>query len=179
MLGRRTPRIEPFQEKRDADAGHDEWPDPKAIEPDKAAAGEQEHYSSDQKQRASDNAVKGTIPDPIGQAADSHREKARGPRRAKNVPIDCNQAQKGPRQQRHNEPVAERGRRTATRLRALTHGEECNRILRQVVEGNEEKGASWNPNQQAARYTERVFMPGPELVVVARFKVPAKAVLSG
>jgi hypothetical protein len=35
------------------------------------------------------------------------------------------------------------------------------------------------PNQQAARYTERVFMSRPELVLVARFKIPAESVLSG
>src|SRR5580693_876919 len=37
----------------------------------------------------------------------------------------------------------------------------------------------WNPDQQAARYTERMFMPRPEFVLVARFKIPAESVFSG
>jgi hypothetical protein len=37
----------------------------------------------------------------------------------------------------------------------------------------------WNPDQQAARYPERMFMPRPELVLVARFKIPAESVPSG
>ena len=41
------------------------------------------------------------------------------------------------------------------------------------------KGPSWNPNQQAARYTERMFMPRSELVLVARLKIPAESVPSG
>jgi hypothetical protein len=43
---------------------------------------------------------------------------------------------------------------------------------------NANKRPSWNPNQQAARYTERMFMPRPELIVVAGFEVPANSVLS-
>src|ERR1700731_5491233 len=41
------------------------------------------------------------------------------------------------------------------------------------------KRPSWNPNQQTARYTERMFMPRPDLVLVARFKIPAESVLTG
>ena len=34
-----------------------------------------------------------------------------------------------------------------------------------------------NPDQKTAAYSERVFMPGPELIFVARFEIPAKSVL--
>ena len=33
-----------------------------------------------------------------------------------------------------------------------------------------------NPDQKTAAYSERVFMPGPELIFVARFEIPAKSV---
>jgi hypothetical protein len=35
---------------------------------------------------------------------------------------------------------------------------------------------SGNPNQQAAVYTERMFMPRPELVLVGRFEIHAESV---
>jgi hypothetical protein len=34
-----------------------------------------------------------------------------------------------------------------------------------------------NPDQKTAAYSERVFMPRPELIFVARFEIPAKSVL--
>jgi len=82
----------PFQQKSDADADRDDWPDPKGIEADQTDGREKECHSNDHKERASDNAVKGMILDPIGEAADSHREKACNPPRPKRVPIDSNKA---------------------------------------------------------------------------------------
>ena len=71
--------MSPFQKKGNADADHDDWPDPKDIEADQTEAREKECHSSYQKERAGDNTVKGMIFDPIGEAADSHREKACNP----------------------------------------------------------------------------------------------------
>ncbi len=34
-----------------------------------------------------------------------------------------------------------------------------------------------NPDQKTAAYSERVFMPRPELIFVARFEIPAKSAL--
>jgi hypothetical protein len=36
-----------------------------------------------------------------------------------------------------------------------------------------------NPDQETAVYAERVFMPWPKLVLVARFEVPAESMLFG
>jgi len=82
----------PFQQKRSADAGHNDWPDPKGVEAYQTGPREQESRASDQKERARDNAVKGMVLDPIGSAANSHREKARSPRRPKRGQIDPDKA---------------------------------------------------------------------------------------
>jgi len=51
------------------------------------------------------------------------------------------------------------------------------------IQGRNRRGVSAsvealkNPDQKTAAYSERVFMPGPELIFVARFEIPAKSVL--
>jgi hypothetical protein len=36
-----------------------------------------------------------------------------------------------------------------------------------------------NPNQETAAYAERVFVPRPKFVFVARFEIPPESMLSG
>ena len=48
-LRRRTLRIPPFQQKRDAHADENEWPDPRGVDMDHVQAREQEHEATDQK----------------------------------------------------------------------------------------------------------------------------------
>ena len=47
-LGRSTLRIEPFQQKRDADADENGRPDPTGVDVDYARSREQEHGASNQ-----------------------------------------------------------------------------------------------------------------------------------
>ena len=49
QLGRRTLRIEPFQQKRNADTDENERPDPMRVDVDHAHSREQEHETTDQK----------------------------------------------------------------------------------------------------------------------------------
>ncbi len=49
QLGRRTLRIDPFQQKGDAGADENERPDPMRIDVDHAHSREQEHETTDQK----------------------------------------------------------------------------------------------------------------------------------
>ncbi len=73
---RRTFRIPPFQQKRDAGTDENEWPDPKRVDVNDAPTCEQEHDASDQKYRAGDCAMIGAIPNPVSEAADGHGEQA-------------------------------------------------------------------------------------------------------
>ena len=76
-LGRSTLRIQPFQQKRDADSDENERPDPTGVNVDHAHAREQKHDATDQKYWASDSTVKRAISKPVGHAADGHGEEAR------------------------------------------------------------------------------------------------------
>ena len=49
QLGRRTLRIDPFQQKGDAGADENERPDPMRVDVDHAHSREQEHETTDQK----------------------------------------------------------------------------------------------------------------------------------
>ena len=94
---RRTFRIPPFQQKRDADPDENEWPDPTRVDVNIAPTGEQEHDASDQKYRAGGCAMIGSIPKPVGEAADGHGEKAGSRRRRmQRMPIDSDEAQHSP-----------------------------------------------------------------------------------
>jgi hypothetical protein len=77
QLGGRTLRIQPFQQKRDANADENERPDPTGVDVDHVHTREQQHNSTDQKYWASDGTVKSAISKPVGEAADGHGEKAR------------------------------------------------------------------------------------------------------
>jgi hypothetical protein len=49
QLGRGTLPIQPFQQKRDADADEKDWPDPTRVDVDHALACKQKHNATDQK----------------------------------------------------------------------------------------------------------------------------------
>ncbi|MGB9236096.1 MAG: hypothetical protein WCC04_16935 [Terriglobales bacterium] len=72
------PAVRPFQQKRDAGADEKDWPDPEGVSAwDHTHAGEQEHDAANQKQWASNDAVKRVILKPVGNATDGHGKKAR------------------------------------------------------------------------------------------------------
>lgn len=75
QLRRRVPRVEPFQQKRDADADENERPDPTRADVDRAHVREQECGATDHKYWGSDTTVKSAILMPVGEATDGHGEK--------------------------------------------------------------------------------------------------------
>src|SRR5215469_3055652 len=77
QLRRRPLRIEPFQQKRDADADEDEGPDASRADMDCAQVREQKRGATDQKYRGSDTTMKGTVLNPVGEAAYGHSKKTR------------------------------------------------------------------------------------------------------
>jgi hypothetical protein len=111
-----------FQQKRDADPGEDEYPDPKDVDPIRSYTRQQEHAGRDQQYGATNSAMKRAIPTPVGSAADCHRKKDRRcGRRMERMPKDSEEAEQSPRNQRSYKPIADRGWRTTAGAFVLCH----------------------------------------------------------
>ena len=96
-----------FQQKRDADPGEDEYPDPKDVDPIRSYTRQQEHAGRDQQYGATNSATNRAIPTPAGSAADCHRKKDRRcGRRMERMPKDSEEAEQSPRNQRSYKRIA-------------------------------------------------------------------------
>jgi hypothetical protein len=75
-LRRRSFRVPPFQEKRNANSDKNDSPDHDGVHVDYAHCCKQKSDASDQKKWTSDSAVKRSISKPVGEAAAGHCQRA-------------------------------------------------------------------------------------------------------
>jgi len=64
-------RVLPFQQKCDPYPQENEWPDKTGLEVNNLGVREQKHDPSYEEERGGNATVKGTIPKPVGNTADS------------------------------------------------------------------------------------------------------------
>src|SRR5215472_10257027 len=112
----------PFQQKGDGGPDENKGPNQNDVDMSHSQVRQQEDNCGKKEQWPGDAAMKGAVPRPIGNAAYSHRKKnSSGGGRMKAVPVNSDEAEHSPCDQRCNKPVAHRRWRTATSMLSLCH----------------------------------------------------------